>query len=215
MRRSLAVLCMIILVDILGILYGYYFYYDQLVSSPLYLWPFIPDCPFYVMVFAFALLLTVYWRELKLLNYVAAVGMMKYGAWTLMALLLFPEHFFSASLWLISSVLFMLHIGMFAEGPLLIPKKLNRMHLGAGLLWFLINDYADYFYGYVDTAGRYILGAHPILPSEDRLQLVMVLTVILSVVMCAVAYKLSSANMPWPVKKEIEEVRKLRIARKV
>jgi len=213
MRSISTILYAIILINLLGILYGYYFYYDQLVSSPLYLWLFIPDCPFYVMVFTFALLLTIYGHEIKLLNYIAAVGMMEYGLWTLMALLLFPEHFFSESLWRVSSVLFMLHIGMFSEGPLLIPKKLNGMHLSLGILWFLLNDYVDYFYGYVNAAGRYIVGAHPILPSDDRLNIVLVVTVILSIAMCILAYRISSVNMPWPVKKEIDEARKVRKTR--
>lgn len=208
MERSWAVLYLLVAINIFGIAYGYYFYYDQLASSPLYLWPFIPDCPLYVMVFTFALLLTLYGYEFKLLNYIAAVGMMEYGAWTLMALLLFSDQFFSGPLWVISSVLFVLHIGMFSEGLLLIPKKLNIFHFSAGLLWFIINDYFDYFYGYLNAAGRYVLGTHPILPSNDRIQVVMVLTFMLSIAMCVIAYRLSSANMPWPLKKEIAEAQK-------
>lgn len=210
MERSWAVLYLLVAINILGIIGGYYFYYDQLASSPLYLWPFIPDCPVYVMVFTFALLLTLYGYELKLLNYIAAVGMMKYGAWTLMALLLFSDHFFSGPVWVISSVLFILHIGMFSEGLLLIPKKLNIFHFSAGFLWFIINDYFDYFYGYLNAAGRYVLGTHPILPSDDRIQIVMVLTFMLSIAMCITAYRLSSANMRWPLKKEIGKLRKPR-----
>jgi len=66
----------------------------------------------------------------------------------------------------------------------------------------------------LDAAGRYVLGTHPILPSDDRIQIVMVLTFMLSIAMCIIAYRLSSANMPWPLKKEIDEARKLRKARK-
>lgn len=214
MKRSWAVLYLLVAINVLGIIYGYYFYYDQLSFSPLYLWPFIPDCPLYVMVFTFALLLSLSGYELKLLNYIAAVGMMKYGAWTLMALLLFSDRFFSGPVWVISSVLFILHIGMFSEGLLLIPKKLNIFHFSAGFLWFIVNDYFDYFHGYLDAAGRYVLGTHPVLPSDDRIQIVMVLTFMLSIAMCIIAYRLSSANMPWPLKKEIDEARKLRKARK-
>ncbi len=206
MKRSLLIISLIILVDLIGIAYGYYYYAEQLGSSPLYLWLFIPDCPFYVMVFTIALLLAIFGFESRLFSYIAAVGMMEYGLWTATALVLFGDYFFSSKLWLMSSVLFILHIGMFAEGPLLIPKKIGRRHLGVGLLWFFINDYIDYFYGYLNTAGAYVLGTHPILPSADRLPLMMVLTFILTILSSFFAYRWSQTSASWPARKELEEV---------
>ncbi len=207
MKRSFLIISLIILVDLIGIAYGYYYYSEQLSSSPLYLWPFIPDCPLYVMVFTIALLLAIFGIESRLFGCIAAVGMMKYGLWTVTALVLFGDYFFSSQLWLMSSILFVLHIGMFAEGPLLIPKRLSKVHLGVGLLWFLINDYFDYFYGYLNLAGAYILGTHPILPSADRLPLIMVLTFIFSILLSFFAYRWSQTSAGWPGRKELEEVK--------
>jgi uncharacterized membrane protein YpjA len=205
MRRSLLFLLFIVLVDIIGMLYGYYYYREQLGSSPLYLWLFIPDCPLYVMLFTIALLLTAFGFEYKLFNYLAAVGMMKYGAWTVLALLFFGDSFFSGPAWLLSLILLILHIGMFSEGPLLIPRKLNKFHLSAGLFWFLANDYIDYFYGYWNSEGAYTLGTHPILPAAERIPVMMVFTLLLSVVMSIFAYEWSVKKMGWPFRKNVED----------
>jgi len=205
--RSSLILSAIVLINLIGMFYGYYYYYEQLSASPASLWLFIPDCPLYVMLFTIALLLTLFGFEYKLLSYIAAVGMMKYGVWTLTALLLFSDYFFSRYLWLLSSILFILHIGMFSEGPLLIPKKLGRAHLAAGLFWFLANDYFDYFYRYLNVWGEYVLGTHPILPSADRIPVMMVLTFALSILMSLLAYWLSSMNISWPARRELDDAR--------
>lgn len=206
MNRSLLIISLIILVDLAGIYYGYYYYSEQLASTPLYLWIFVPDCPFYVMLFTIALVLTIFGFDNRLFNYISAVGMMKYGVWTLLALLLFGDYFFSNPFFLQSAVLFILHIGMFAEGPLLIPRKVERKYLFLGLGWFLLNDYVDYFYGYVNNAGRYVLGTHPILPAPERIVPMMLITVALSILMCIFAYNWSFGDMDWPVRKEVEGV---------
>lgn len=194
---------LVLTANLIGMVYGYYYYHEQLLSSPLWLWPFIPDCPFYVMVFTAALLLTLLGFENRLLNYVGAVGMMKYGVWTLIALLLFSDYFFTNSFFF-SSLLFILHIGMFAEGPLLINKKLSKADAGFVLAWFLVNDFFDYFYSYVNLAGEHVSGTHPILPSEGRVGVMMALTFLLTVVMTMLAYMLSQRDFEWPVRKEIE-----------
>jgi uncharacterized membrane protein YpjA len=208
MRRSLLIISLILLIDLVGIFYGYYYYEDQLGSTPLYLWLFVPDCPFYLMLFTIALVLAVFGFENKLFSYIAVVGIMKYGIWTLAALLVFGDYFFSAPFFIMSLTLFILHIGMAIEGPLLLPKKLGRLDLGVCILWFLINDYFDYFYGYLDNAGRYVLGTHPILPSADRLPVMMVLTFMLSVVLSFLVYRWSLATVRWPARKELAEVQK-------
>jgi uncharacterized membrane protein YpjA len=207
MRRSFLIVSLIILIDLLGIFYGYYYYTEQLSSTPPYLWLFVPDCPFYLMLFTIALVLVIFGFESKLFSYIAAVGMMKYGIWTILALLLYGNYFFSSQLFPLSSALFILHMGMFAEGPLLIPRKLDRLHVYVGLAWFLINDYIDYFYGYLDMAGRYVLGTHPILPSPDRMQLMMVFTFALTILLSLFAYRWSQKSTDWPARKEVEEVK--------
>ncbi|NYZ75658.1 DUF1405 domain-containing protein [Candidatus Micrarchaeota archaeon] len=208
MDRSSLIISLIIVIDLAGMFYGYYFYAEQLGSTPLYLWLFVPDCPFYVMLFAIALVLAVFGFESKLFSYIAAVGMMKYGIWTLAALLLFRNYFFSSSLWLLSSVLFILHIGMFSEGPLLIPKKLSGFHIAVALPWFLIHDYFDYFYGYTNNEGRYVLGTRPVLPSADGIAAMMLLTILLSILLCFLTYVWSFGGVAWPGRKELRDAQR-------
>jgi uncharacterized membrane protein YpjA len=208
MNRSLLIISLIVLIDLVGMAYGYYYYAEQLGSTPFYLWLFVPDCPFYVMLFTIALLLAVFGIESKLFSYIAAVGMMKYGIWTLAALLLFRNYFFSSPFWLLSSVLFVLHIGMFSEGPLLIPKKLSWFHVSIALPWFLIHDYFDYFYGFLDNAGRYVMGTHPILPQGGSIEVMMLLTILLSTFLCLSVYLWSLGGVVWPTRKELEDVKR-------
>jgi uncharacterized membrane protein YpjA len=207
LKRSFLIISLIILIDLVGTAYGYYYYSEQLSSTPFYLWLFVPDCPFYVMLFTIALVLAIFGVESKLFSYIAAVGMMKYGVWTLAALLLFRSYFFSGPFWLLSSVLFILHIGMFSEGPLLIPKKLNGFHVAIALPWFLIHDYIDYFYGYLSNTGEYVLGTHPVLPPGGSIAVMMLLTILLSIFLCLSVYIWSLGGVVWPARKELEDVR--------
>ncbi|HEX7515473.1 MAG TPA: DUF1405 domain-containing protein [archaeon] len=152
----------IIVINIAGSVVGLFYYWDQLVSASPFAWVFIPDCPLYTMLVA--IVLAVYAstkRSSDLINFITAVGLAKYGTWTVVVVLGFSAFYFSidSSLY---TVLVLMHIAMAAEFilPLLLIRKLKFRVPAVALVWFLANDFADYF-----------LGTHPPVPTSEISQI--------------------------------------------
>ncbi|MGZ4880215.1 MAG: DUF1405 domain-containing protein [Halobacteriota archaeon] len=152
----------IIVINIAGSVVGLFYYWDQLVSASPFAWVFIPDCPLYTMLVA--VVLAVYAstkRSSDLINFITAVGLAKYGTWTVFIVLGFSAFYFSidSSLY---TLLVLMHIAMAAEFilPLLLVRQLKFRVPAVALVWFLANDFADYF-----------LGTHPPVPTSEISQI--------------------------------------------
>ncbi|MGZ4863148.1 MAG: DUF1405 domain-containing protein [Halobacteriota archaeon] len=152
----------IIVINIAGSVVGLFYYWDQLVSASPFAWVFIPDCPLYTMLVA--VVLAVYAstkRSSDLINFITAVGLAKYGTWTVFIVLGFSAFYFSidSSLY---TLLVLMHIAMAAEFilPLLLVRQLKFRVPAVALVWFLSNDFADYF-----------LGTHPPVPTSEISQI--------------------------------------------
>jgi uncharacterized membrane protein YpjA len=168
----------IIIINVAGTLVGFFYYWDQLVtSSPVY-WIFIPDCPLYTMLAA--AVLTIYVttkRSSDLVNFITSIGLAKYATWTIFVVLTFSAFYFSidSSLY---SVLVILHVAMAAEFiiPLMLMRKPKESYIAVALAWFFANDFADYY-----------LGTHPPLPTTDVTQIATV-TFLLTPTFVVLAY---------------------------
>lgn len=147
MTRREAVLLFLIFVNLLGTLFGAYYYSGQLANTSPLLWLFVPDCPLYVFAFAIALFQVGKRIENDAFSFIVSVGLAKYGLWTLFSLAFFNSYFFSPQAALLSGTLFILHIGMAAQGFVLRVKKCGFGLLAFGFAWFLLNDFVDYFVG--------------------------------------------------------------------
>ncbi len=142
------ILLFLVLVNIVGFIYGIYFYYYQLIETPFYLWVFVLDSPIPVLLFA---LIGIYFLLNKkipqILVLLSFFGLVKYGIWTVLVLLLFWKEFMLASPFIYSLNL-PLHIGMIVEAlslkRFLQPTKKQVL---AAFLFFFINDILDYFFG--------------------------------------------------------------------
>ncbi|MGZ4926344.1 MAG: DUF1405 domain-containing protein, partial [Halobacteriota archaeon] len=148
----------IIIINIAGSLVGFFYYWDQLVSASPLTWIFIPDCPLYTMLVA--VVLAVYAstkRSSDLINFITAVGLAKYGTWTVVIVLGFSAFYFSVDSSLYTVIVF-LHVAMAAEFvlPLLLIRQLKHRLASVALVWFFANDFADYF-----------LGTHPSVPPSE------------------------------------------------
>jgi uncharacterized membrane protein YpjA len=133
---------------------GAYYYYDQLALTPLLLLIFVPDCPLYVL-----LTLPLLARRIKngTYSFLVAIGMAKYGLWTVFVLLFHWDVYSLPGNLLVTIIFIVGHTGMALLGAALIPAK--RIALPAMLLilaWFLLNDLSDYFWG-----------TRPPIPSRD------------------------------------------------
>lgn len=142
-----ALLSLLVSANLVGTLIGVIYYMSQLLSTSPLLWVFVPDCPLYTGLFAFLILLAIAGVKSDLFGFLVSVGLMKYGAWTLFVLAFYSNYFFSFAtyIWLQSTILFILHIGMMLEGFILPFKKVTALQMVVVLAWFFINDFLDYF----------------------------------------------------------------------
>lgn len=166
-----------IIINLGGTVFGYYYYKYQLRSSPWYLWIFIPDSPNAVLLFAIALALLRMKCKFKLINALAFVDLIKVGIWTLFVFLIYRDYYFSPAGFEFTSILFALHLGMVIEAFVLIKslEALRARELIFMLFWFLLNDLFDYY-----------LDAHPIIRLA-QISLVMSFAFTTSLVICGLA----------------------------
>ncbi len=144
-RRFLIALAII---NLIGFVYGIHYYSQQLSVTPMYLWVFTLDSPLPVLAFAFIAYLFYSGKKVpQWLLFLAIVGLVKYGFWTELVIFLFRDYFFAAAP-VIYAMNLILHIGMIAEGAVLIsrlnPKSSDMLVV---LAFFLLNDILDYFFG--------------------------------------------------------------------
>jgi len=136
-----------ILLNALGILIGATVYADQFALHPMYLAIFVPDCPLYVFL---ALLIIFGIIKNDIFSFIVSIGMVKYGLWTIFVLFFHSSFYFSPDLFNMSVIFVIGHIGMALEGLALLPKKrLALPALALAIIWFLLNDFSDYFLGTV------------------------------------------------------------------
>ena len=143
-------LYVLILVNIAGTLFGFWYYRFQLPETPFYKMIFVPDCPLYALMFAILMAAYIFpEKKSATLATITFVGLIKYGFWTVLVVTLYRDHYFTADP-LLYSMLFTLHIGMIAEA-FIIPHifRFTKETLLIALGWFLLNDVMDYFFGTV------------------------------------------------------------------
>lgn len=154
------ILWILLLTNLGGSIYGYYWYHKQLGATPIYWWPFVPDSPFSTTLFVFSLIY-VLWRVSphEGLFLWANLANMKYGLWATIINIHFGLNsplFDGTNLMLTLS-----HFGMFLQGLLyLLVIPFSFTALGGVFLWMLINDSLDY-----------LVGIHPYLFLDSQFQL--------------------------------------------
>lgn len=161
----------IIVLNLIGTVYGYYWYEGQLAATPVVYWPFTPDCPEFAMFFAVVLIFYLYDRRLHNFEVLTFFGLIKYGTWTVFTIALY----FMASGDITNFDEWMLlisHVGMTIEGILYFKYlKLSKFNIFISLAWFLLSDYMDY-----------AVGVYPYLPYQAHLPIVRAYAVISTVV---------------------------------
>lgn len=147
----------VLVINLFGSLYGFYWYRGQLFDSPRWQWLIIPDSPgstFLLCIWLAFLLAGVDWKKpaMMWLGAIAFVSNMKYGLWTATVL---PEAGFKFG-WEFDFIhLSISHAAMWVQGmlfaryyrPTLVPA------IGA-FAWMGFQDLMDYW----------VLGTHPTLP---------------------------------------------------
>lgn len=141
-----AFLTLLLVVNALGTIYGYYWYKGQLaVTEPIY-YLFVPDSPTASLFFCFAVLGWLLGKHFKLMEVLALVTLIKYGLWAVvMNLLTFAE---TGELGATGWMLVASHFLMAVQAVLYLPNyRFTKWHVLVAAIWTLHNDVIDYLFG--------------------------------------------------------------------
>ena len=139
----------IIIFNLIGSYYGYFiFYKDQILSNPQILWPFIPDSPTATLLTAISILLYTQNKNNNLINLLAIFANIKYGLWTAIIMLSYPQGFLNMNPLPMNIFIFFSHLGMAIQAIMIYKyTKIQKTHLTIAASYFLANDTIDYLYG--------------------------------------------------------------------
>lgn len=144
------VLWMILIINLIGTIYGYYWYKGQLEVTPFQFLLFVPDSPTASLFFVIALAGIMMGRNFGLFEALAVVSLFKYGIWAVvMNLFTFAV---DGSFSLIALMLILSHGAMALEGLLFAPYfRVKPWHLVTAAIILVHNEIIDYVFGMMPT----------------------------------------------------------------
>jgi uncharacterized membrane protein YpjA len=146
------VILLLLLVNILGTVYGYAWYGGQLSNTPTIFLPFVPDSPTASLFFVFVLLAFTLKKNWGLMEALAMITLFKYGIWAIVMNLL--TLMVNGSLGLVGYMLMLSHLAMAVQGLLYAPfYRIKRWHLVVAAIWTLHNEMIDYLFGMMPHYG--------------------------------------------------------------
>jgi len=139
-------LILLFIVNLLGTIYGYYWYKSQLVITPMYFIPFVPDSPSASLFFTIFLAFFIFGRNIPYIEALAITSLFKYGTWAVVMNLL--TLMIDGSLRWEGYMLMASHAGMAIQGLLYAPYyKIKLRHLTVASIFLLHNEIIDYVFG--------------------------------------------------------------------
>ncbi|HET7580590.1 MAG TPA: DUF1405 domain-containing protein [Bacillales bacterium] len=142
------VLITLLVINVLGTAYGFYWYKWQLAETPPRFWAFVPDSPTASLFFVAVLIAFLLKKHLPLLEALAAVSLFKYGVWAVGMNI--AGGFVTGSLTGTNCLLIFSHSGMALEGLLFMPfYRIKPWHLVIASIWVLHDLMIDYVFGMI------------------------------------------------------------------
>jgi uncharacterized membrane protein YpjA len=155
------VILLLLLVNILGTVYGYAWYGGQLSNTPTIFLPFVPDSPTASLFFVFVLLAFTLKKNWGLMEALAMITLFKYGIWAVVMNLL--TLMVNGSLGLVGYMLMLSHLGMVVQGLLYAPfYRIKPWHLVVAAIWTLHNEMIDYLFGMMPVYGDLMIYSNQI-----------------------------------------------------
>lgn len=134
------------IINLLGTIYGYIWYADQLAVTPAIFLIFVPDSPTASLFFTIFLLFFIFGRNLPYIEALGIITLFKYGVWAVVMNLLVLTQ--DGSLSWQGYMLIASHGGMAIQGLLYAPVyKIKLRHIIFASVWTLHNDAIDYLFG--------------------------------------------------------------------
>lgn len=138
--------------NLLGTIYGYMWYENQLSRTPRIFLPFVPDSPTASLFFTIFLAFYIFGRHVPYIEALAMVTLFKYGVWAVVMniLTLIMEGSLSPS----GYMLIASHGAMAVQGLLYAPMyRFKLRHLVVTSIWTLHNDFIDYIFNMMPQYG--------------------------------------------------------------
>jgi len=151
-------LWLLLLINLGGAVYGFFWYESQLRTTPAWLWPVTPDCPLACLLFAALVTRRLVGRRSGWFEALTYMSMVYFGVWTVVVL---GQYWAAGGHPVFEDVLlFASHAGMVLEAAVFLyagPVPMQTT-LWPGFAWLSINYAADYG-----------LGVYPGLPNPAAL----------------------------------------------
>ncbi|MCP8616686.1 DUF1405 domain-containing protein [Salirhabdus salicampi] len=139
------VLTLLMIINIAGTVYGYYWYRFQLADTPTKFLLFVPDSPTASLFFVFVLIAFIVGRNVPYIEALAMLTLFKYGVWAVvMNVLTLIE---AGSIGFAGFMLIVSHGAMAVQGFMYSPfYRIEMRHLFVAAIWTLHNDVIDYVF---------------------------------------------------------------------
>ena len=143
--KTPVMLWLVLIINVLGTIYGYIWYGYQLAETPAIFLVFVPDSPTASLFFCFVLVGFILKKNFKLFEALAIITLVKYGIWAVvMNILTLME---TGYLPIEGYMLIVSHGAMAVQGVLYSPYyRFKLWHLVAAGIWTLHNDVIDYVF---------------------------------------------------------------------
>ncbi|HCY1044660.1 TPA: DUF1405 domain-containing protein [Staphylococcus aureus] len=138
-------LMMLLICNILGMIYGYIWYGEQLSHTPWQFKIFVPDSPTAILFLVISISLILIQKQNSIIDALAFVTLFKYGIWAVIMNILFIIE--QGDITVNGLVLMFSHSIMAVQAIYFYPRfKRSMIGISVSMTWVFLNDYIDYFH---------------------------------------------------------------------
>lgn len=138
-------LMMLLICNILGMIYGYIWYGEQLSHTPWQFKIFVPDSPTAILFLVISISLILIQKQNSIIDALAFVTLFKYGIWAVIMNILFIIE--QGDITVSGLVLMFSHSIMAVQAIYFYPRfKRSMIGISVAMTWVFLNDYIDYFH---------------------------------------------------------------------
>jgi uncharacterized membrane protein YpjA len=140
------IMVMLFIVNVVGTLYGYYWYIPQLKETPVYFLLFVPDSPTASLFFSIFLFAYLTGKKYPIVEALAFLSLLKYGVWAIIMNVM--TLIVNGTLDITGYMLMFSHGAMAVQAFIYSPLyNIKLSHLFIASVILLHNEIIDYVYG--------------------------------------------------------------------
>ncbi|MGX9797135.1 DUF1405 domain-containing protein [Staphylococcus aureus] len=138
-------LMMLLICNILGMIYGYIWYGEQLSHTPWHFKIFVPDSPTAILFLVIYISMILIQKQNSIIDELAFVTLFKYGIWAVIMNILFIIE--QGDITVNGLILMFSHSIMAVQAIYFYPRfKRSMIGISVAMTWVFLNDYIDYFH---------------------------------------------------------------------